>query len=151
MNIKNLSAGLLLFRRTGEEFEVFLAHPGGPFWAHKDEGAWTIPKGLVDRREEPLVAAQREFQEETGILPTGPFVPLGNVRQKAGKVIEAWAFEGDVTASDIKSNLVSMKIRGEWKQFREIDRCGWFRPNEARKKLNPAQVSFVDRLAMALG
>jgi predicted NUDIX family NTP pyrophosphohydrolase len=148
---KNLSAGLLLFRRIAENFEVFLAHPDGPFWALKNEGAWTIPKGLVEQGEEPLIAAQREFQEETGIAATEPFLPLGSVQQKAGKVIQAWAFEGDAVTDHVKSNLVSMKIRGEWKQFPEIDRCGWFSPNEARKKLNPAQVSFVERLEMSLG
>jgi predicted NUDIX family NTP pyrophosphohydrolase len=147
---KNVSAGLLLFRRTGGGVEFFLAHPGGPFWKNRDAGAWTIPKGLVEPGEEPLAAACREFQEETGIEPHGPYLPLGAVRQKAGKLIHAWAFEGDADPSAIQSNFVPMPTGGGRRQFAEIDRCDWFASAEAKQKLNPAQAEFVDRLSAAL-
>jgi predicted NUDIX family NTP pyrophosphohydrolase len=140
---KNSSAGLLLFRRTGGTLELFLAHPGGPFWKKKDAGAWTIPKGLIDNGEQPLAAAQREFKEETGFKPHGPFLPLGSVRQKAGKTVHAWAFEGDADPAQLKSN----SVQGT---FPEIDRCEWFSAADARKKLNPAQAAFVGRLEAAL-
>jgi len=140
---ESASAGLLLFRRSGGALELFLAHPGGPFWKHKDAGAWTIPKGLIDRGEEPLASAIREFEEETGLPPRGPYLPLGTIRQKAGKTVHAWAFEGDADAANVKSNLVQGS-------FPEIDRCAWFSPAEARQKLNPAQAAFVDRLEAAL-
>jgi predicted NUDIX family NTP pyrophosphohydrolase len=140
----NASAGLLLYRQRPHGVEVFLAHPGGPFWKHKDAGAWTIPKGLLDAEEEPLAAAQREFEEETGIEPKGPYLPLGSVRLKSGKLVQAWAFEGDADPAQVRSNAVAGK------GFPEIDRCAWFRPAEARHKLNPAQVAFVDRLEAAL-
>jgi predicted NUDIX family NTP pyrophosphohydrolase len=99
-----VSAGLLLFRRSGGDVEVFLVHPGGPFWKNKDAGAWSIPKGLINLGEEPLTAACREFQEETGIEPRGDYLPLGTIQQKAGKVVHAWAFEGDADANSIQSN-----------------------------------------------
>src|SRR5262245_11371874 len=99
------SAGLLLFRRRGGAAQVLLAHPGGPFWKSREMGAWTIPKGLLEAGEEPLAAAQREFAEETGVSPPGPFLPLGSVQQKAGKVVHAWAAEGDADASQLHSNL----------------------------------------------
>src|SRR4051794_4094087 len=105
-----VSAGLLLFRRRPSGVEVFLAHPGGPFWDKKDEGVWTIPKGELDAGEEPLAAAQREFEEETGIKPHGPFIDLGDVQQKSGKIVRAWAWEGDADAAQIVSN----RIRVEW-------------------------------------
>jgi predicted NUDIX family NTP pyrophosphohydrolase len=142
----NVSAGLLLFRRTSGVLEVFLAHPGGPFWKNKDEGAWTIPKGLVEEGELPLAAACREFVEETGIQPVPPYIPLGTVRQKAGKLIHAWAFEGDADPAAIVSNLAPMRTGSGWGQFPEIDRCQWLSPYEARRKLNPAQAELVDRL-----
>ena len=106
----NVSAGLLLFRRPKGRLEVFLAHPGGPFWKNRDLGAWTVPKGLVEEGEEPLVAAIREFEEETSVRPKGPFVPLGSVRQKAGKLVHAWAWEGEVDPRQVRSNL----MRAEW-------------------------------------
>jgi predicted NUDIX family NTP pyrophosphohydrolase len=149
----NVSAGLLLFRRGAGGLEVFLAHPGGPFWAKKDAGAWTIPKGVIAEGEEPLDAAVREFREETGIEPRGPYLPLGSVRQKAGKTVHAWAWEGDADPSRVTSNL----MRGEWPHgsgrwltFPEVDRCEWFTPAEARKKLNPAQAEFLDALERVL-
>ena len=143
---RNVSAGLLLYRRASGTLEFFLAHPGGPFWKNKDEGAWSIPKGLIDEGEAPLAAACREFEEETGIRPHGPYFPLGTVRQKAGKVVHAWAFEGDADPAQVHSNLVA-GIRGKaGRAFPEIDRCGWFSASEAHRKLNPAQAEFIDRL-----
>lgn len=148
------SAGMVLFRRTaGRGLEVFLAHPGGPFWKNKDEGAWTIPKGLVDEGETPLDAAQREFREETGIQPREPFLPLGDIRQKAGKRVHAWAWEGDADPAAVTSN----EMRTEWPRgsgrmitFPEVDRCAWFSPAEARLKMNAAQAEFIGRLEALL-
>jgi len=148
-----VSAGLLLFRRNGSELEFFLAHPGGPFWKNKDEGAWTIAKGMIEPGEDPLASARREFQEETGIVPQPPFLELGSIRQKAGKVIEAWAWEGDADPNLVVSNLISIEFprnSGRRIEIPEIDRCGWFAIAEARAKLNPAQVELLDRLAALL-
>ncbi|HET6779247.1 MAG TPA: NUDIX domain-containing protein [Gemmatimonadales bacterium] len=147
------SAGLLLYRRLSGQLEVFLAHPGGPFWHNRDAAAWTIPKGLAEPGEDLLDAACREFEEETGIHPNGPFLPLGSIRQKAGKHVHAWAWEGDADASRVTSNT----MRTEWPRgsgrmitFPEVDRCAWFRPRVAREKINPAQAEFIDRLELAL-
>ena len=150
---RNVSAGLLLYRRPRGELELFLAHPGGPFWRGRDLGAWTIPKGLVGPGESLLDAARREFEEETGIDPREPFLPLGSVRQKAGKVIHAWAWEGDADPAAIVSNTTSCEWpRGSGRSlsFPEVDRCGWFDPGSARAKLNPAQAELIDRLEAAL-
>lgn len=147
------SAGLLLYRRQGDTVEVFLAHPGGPFWKNRDLGVWTIPKGLVEPGEEPLAAACREFAEETGIEPTGPFLPLGSVKQKGGKTVEAWAFAGDADPDAICCNTFRMEWpprSGKFIEVPEIDRCGWFDPQTAKSKLNPAQAEFVDRLLETL-
>lgn len=149
----NISAGLLLFRRTNGTLEVFLAHPGGPFWAKRDAGAWTVPKGVINDGEDPLAAAQREFQEETGIVPSEPFLPLGSVRQKAGKTVHAWAWEGDADASTITSNTMNCEWprgSGRYVTVPEIDRCAWFDPMTAREKINSAQAEFIDRLEAAL-
>lgn len=143
------SAGLLLFRRGQNGLEVFLAHPGGPFWQSKDAGAWTIPKGLVDEGEEVLSCARREFLEETGIEPRGPFHELGTVRQKAGKLIYAWAWEGDADPAIVRSNTFKMEFpRGSGRMIEvpEVDRCEWYSLLAAREKINPAQVEFLDRL-----
>jgi predicted NUDIX family NTP pyrophosphohydrolase len=151
---KNVSAGLLLFRRAGGALEVLLAHPGGPFWAGRDAGAWTIPKGLVGPGEDLLDAARREFAEETGFAPGGPFLPLGSVKQKAGKVVHAWACEGDLDPATAVSNTMSVEWppgSGRRVEFPEVDRCAWFGPEEARAKANPAQAAFVDRLQALLG
>jgi len=148
-----ISAGLLLFRRPRGRLEVFLAHPGGPFWAARDLGAWSIPKGLVDQGEDSLAAARREFEEETGIRPVGPFLQLGTVRQKAGKVIQAWAWEGDADPAGVKSNTMRIEWpprSGKWVTFPEVDCCEWFAPTGAREKLNPAQAKFIDRLEAVL-
>lgn len=150
---ENVSAGLLLFRRRDGGLEVLLAHPGGPFWANRDAGAWTIPKGLPEPGEDLLSAARREFAEETGLHPDGPFLALGDVKQKAGKTVHAWAYEGDADPSQLTSNLMSVEWpsgSGKRVEFPEVDRCAWFDPVEAREKLNPAQVAFVDRLEAAL-
>ena len=148
-----VSAGLVLFRRRGAGLEVLLAHPGGPFWANRDTGAWTIPKGLAEVGEDLLSAARREFAEETGLCPGGPFLPLGDVRQKAGKVVHAWACEGDADPAALTSNLVAVEWpagSGRRIEFPEVDRCAWFAPAEAREKLNPAQTAFIERLETAL-
>jgi predicted NUDIX family NTP pyrophosphohydrolase len=142
-----------MYRHTGGELEVLLAHPGGPFWAHRDAGAWSIPKGLVHEGEDLLAAACREFEEETGIRPNGPFLSLGSVRQKAGKLIHAWAWEGDADLARLTSNVMRTEWprgSGRWLRFPEVDRCAWFDPQTAREKMNPAQAAFIDRLQAEL-
>lgn len=146
------SAGLLLYRRIEGRLQVFLGHPGGPFWKHRDVGAWTIPKGVLEPGEDPLAAAVREFEEETGIVPRGPYVPLGAVRLRSGKRIHAWAWEGDADASSICSNEVEIEWprgSGRTVRFPEVDRCGWFDVEEARVRMNAAQTALLDRLAGA--
>jgi predicted NUDIX family NTP pyrophosphohydrolase len=148
-----ISAGLMLFRRVNDQLEIFLAHPGGPFWVNRDDGAWTIPKGVVNPGEELLAAACREFQEETSITPQGPFLPLGSIRQRAGKTVHAWAWEGDADPTSIKSNLMQAEWpRGSdrWLTFPEVDRCAWFDADRARSKINSAQAELIDRLEAAL-
>jgi predicted NUDIX family NTP pyrophosphohydrolase len=148
VEMSQTSAGLLLFRRTSG-LEVFLAHPGGPFWKNKDAGAWTIPKGLINEGEDPLSAACREFQEETGITPVAPFVSLGSIRQKAGKTIHAWAWEGDADPTAVVSNTMRLEFPPRSKRFitiPEVDRCEWFPPAEAKQKINAAQVELIERL-----
>lgn len=145
----NLSSGLLLFRRANRELEVFLAHPGGPFWKQRDAGAWTIPKGVVGPGEDLLAAARREFQEETGVEPQEPFLPLGSIRQKAGKTVHAWAWEGDADPAATFSNLMRTEWprgSGRWLEFPEVDRCAWFDPETARARINAAQAELIDRL-----
>jgi predicted NUDIX family NTP pyrophosphohydrolase len=145
----NLSAGLLLFHRRGSQLEVFLAHPGGPFWRQRDEGSWTIPKGMVGPGEDLLAAACREFEEETGIVPHGPYLELGSIRQKAGKVIHGWAWEGEADASHTRSNTTTTEWprgSGRWITYPEVDRCEWFDAATAKRKMNPAQAEFIERL-----
>jgi predicted NUDIX family NTP pyrophosphohydrolase len=147
------SAGLLLFRRDSGKLELFLAHPGGPFWKTRDAGAWTIPKGLAEPGEDLIAAACREFEEETGIHPTGPYLSLGAVRQKAGKVVHAWAWEADADPARVTSNTMKAEWprgSGRWLTFPEIDRCAWFSPELARAKINPAQAEFISRLEALL-
>ncbi|MBC7920239.1 MAG: NUDIX domain-containing protein [Ferruginibacter sp.] len=145
----NTSAGLLLFRRRNGKPEVLLAHPGGPFWAKRDAGAWTIPKGLVNEGEATLAAARREFEEETGIRPEAPFHSLGSIRQKTGKTVHAWGWEGDADADQTSSNWVRLewpRQSGEWIRFPEVDRCAWFDVETARQRIHPAQIPFLDQL-----
>ncbi len=144
------SAGILLFRRADAAVEVLIVHPGGPLWARRDDGAWSIPKGEYAPGEEALDAARREFEEEIGVPPPdGEVLALGEVRLKSGKPVIAWALEGDIDASTIRSNTFAMQWpprSGRIQEFPEVDRGGWFSPAQARVKLNPAQVEFVDRL-----
>jgi predicted NUDIX family NTP pyrophosphohydrolase len=143
------SAGILMFRRTQLRPEVLLAHPGGPFWARKDEGAWSIPKGLYEEGEDPLAAACREFEEETGCVPNGDFIALGAFKQPGGKTITAWALEGEFDVAGFKSNLFSMEWpprSGRTRQFPEVDRIAWFEPGEAKRKILKGQAPILARL-----
>jgi predicted NUDIX family NTP pyrophosphohydrolase len=142
------SAGLLLFRRT-PDLEVLLAHPGGPLHARKD--VWTVPKGEYDDSEEPLVAAYREFAEEVGHpVPEGPALDLGEIQQKGGKLVVAWAVEGDLDPATAVSNTFTMVWQGREQEFPEIDRVAWFDLPTARRKINERQVPFLDRLGDVL-
>jgi predicted NUDIX family NTP pyrophosphohydrolase len=143
------SAGLLMYRKTGQILEVFLVHPGGPFWARKDEGAWSMPKGLIDEGEDRLEAAKREFAEETSIPPAEPYISLGEIRQKSGKRVHAWAFRGNGDLSQFKSNHFTLEWppkSGRMKEFPEVDRGGFFPIREARRKIVQSQSEFLDRL-----
>jgi predicted NUDIX family NTP pyrophosphohydrolase len=144
------SAGILLYRGSGETLELLIVHPGGPFWKRKDAGAWSIPKGECGADEAPLDAARREFTEELGSpVPDGEPVDLGEVRLKSGKRVVAWALAGDLDATAITSNTFTVQWpprSGRLQEFPEVDRAGWFGPDTAREKLNPAQAAFVDRL-----
>ena len=143
------SAGLILYRVRDNALEVLLVHPGGPFWAKKDLGAWSIPKGEVEPEEDQLAAAQREFEEELGFSPSGEFVPLGTITQKSGKVVQAWALEGDCDLSSIKSNSFVIEWpphSGKQQSFPEVDRAAFFGIEEAKRTINPAQVELLSRL-----
>jgi predicted NUDIX family NTP pyrophosphohydrolase len=145
------SAGLLMYRVRDGEPEFFLAHPGGPFWKNKDAGAWTIPKGEIKEGEEPLAAAQREFEEEVGFAARGPLVALTPITQKSGKVVQAWAFEGDFDPSQVRSNSFSMEWppgSGRFTQFPEVDRAAFFRLEAAKEKINPAQIPLLEELRL---
>jgi predicted NUDIX family NTP pyrophosphohydrolase len=149
------SAGILLYRRTPEgEIEVLLAHPGGPIWAKRDEGVWTVPKGEFHEGEEAWAVARREFEEETGHpAPDGDPIELGEIRQKGGKVVEAWALEGDLDPATAQSNTFAFEWpprSGTWITIPEIDRVEWFAPDEARRRIKETQIPFVDRLLEAL-
>jgi predicted NUDIX family NTP pyrophosphohydrolase len=144
------SAGLLMFRRCGPEPEVLLVHPGGPFWTKRDFAAWSIPKGEFVPGEDPLAAARREFAEETGIVPEGAFIPLSPCRQAGGKVVHAWAFEGDCDPATIVSNTFVMEWpprSGRRQAFPEVDRAAWFPLDLAKRKLVSGQVGFVEELS----
>jgi predicted NUDIX family NTP pyrophosphohydrolase len=148
------SAGLLLYRRKNQTLEVFLVHPGGPFWAKKDQGAWSIPKGEYSAPEEPLAAARREFQEETGFAIEGDFVGLGTIRQAGGKLVSAWALEGDCDPAALISNLTQIEWpprSGKIIEIPEVDRGAWFSLQEARDRLLQSQTTFLDRLVEKLG
>jgi predicted NUDIX family NTP pyrophosphohydrolase len=144
------SAGILLYRlNENHRVEFFLVHPGGPFFAKKDDGYWTIPKGEIDEGEDALVAAKREFEEETGKKLDGPFIHLGEIKQKAGKVVEAWAINGDIDPTRIVSNHFEIEWpprTGKIKSFPEVDRAGWFDQEQASKKILPAQSTFLQRV-----
>jgi predicted NUDIX family NTP pyrophosphohydrolase len=151
VTVAKRSAGILLYRRGADGLEVLLVHPGGPFWAKKDLGAWSIPKGQHEDAEEAQACALREFEEETGTRPSeGQLDDLGSVRQKSGKVVQAWALEGDLDAGAVRSNTFEMQWpprSGRMQEFPEVDRAAWFGLAEARERLNPAQATFLDRLA----
>ena len=148
------SAGLLLYRRAPGGVELLLAHPGGPLWRTRDAGAWSIPKGEVEPGEEPDAVARREFREETGHQPpTAELLDLGEVRLKSGKVVMAWAGQGDLDPATATSNTFPLEWppgSGDYIDVPEVDRVEWFDPDEARRRLNPAQAPFVDRLAEAI-
>ncbi|HET6769234.1 MAG TPA: NUDIX domain-containing protein [Chitinophagaceae bacterium] len=143
------SAGIVLYRIQNNRVEIFLVHPGGPYWSKKDEGAWSIPKGEFDEKEEPLAAAKREFQEETGIEISGEFIQLNPVKQKGGKMVYAWAVEGDIDPGKIKSNSFEIEWpprSGKMKSFREIDKAAWFHMIDAKKKIIEAQFALITEL-----
>ena len=147
------SAGILLYRRRDGTLEVLLAHPGGPFWARRDDGAWTIPKGLIDAGETPEAAARREFFEELGAEAVGPLLPLGSVRQRGGKHVEAFALEGDFDVAALRSNTFETEWpprSGLMKTYPEVDRAAWMDLATARVKLLEAQRPLLDRLEAAL-
>jgi predicted NUDIX family NTP pyrophosphohydrolase len=156
--MKKRSAGILMYRRVGPELQVLLVHPGGPFWARKDLGAWSIPKGEYGDSEEPLAASKREFGEELGTDPaafaTGAFLELGTLVQPSRKEVVAWAVEGDFDVASLKSNTFEMEWppkSGTKKPFPEVDRAEWFSLGEARRKILPGQAGFIDRLAARVG
>jgi len=144
------SAGLLMYRRLFDELEVFLVHPGGPIWAKKDKGAWTIPKGEYEEDESSLVAARREFEEETSFHTTGEFVDLGSIKQKSGKIVTAWAFEGDCDPAELRSNTCEIEWpprSGRRLEIPEVDRGRWFSMNEASKYIREEQRELLRRLS----
>jgi predicted NUDIX family NTP pyrophosphohydrolase len=148
-----VSAGILLYRQRDRLVEVLLVHPGGPFFRGKDAGAWTIPKGEPNPDEDLLTAARREFAEEVGFVPEGPFVELGTIRQRGGKEVHAWAASGDCDPTAIRSNSFSIEWpskSGQFRSFPEIDRAGFFTLDEARQKINPAQAALLDALESRL-
>jgi predicted NUDIX family NTP pyrophosphohydrolase len=147
------SAGILMYRRSGGRLELLLVHPGGPFWARKDQGAWSIPKGEYAPPEDPQTVARREFEEETGMALRGALRPLGEVVQAGRKVVTAFAIEGDFDPTRLKSNTFELEWppkSGRKAQFPEVDRAQWFSPDEARDKILPGQRDFIDRLLTAL-
>jgi len=147
------SAGILVYRLSEGQPQILLVHPGGPFWAKKDLGAWSIPKGEYDESEKPLNAAKREFKEELGIDISGDFIELSPVKQKSGKVVQAWAIEKSLDIGDFRSNTFSVEWpprSGKFKEFPEVDKAQWFSPEEARQKINAAQAGLVDELMQKL-
>jgi len=145
-----LSAGIVLYRKRGTDLQVFLVHPGGPFWEKKDLGAWSFPKGEYSETEDPLAVAKREFLEETGSSVDGEFRPLTPVKQRGGKVVSLWAAEGDIDPETVRSNSFEVEWpprSGRKQQFPEVDRAAWFSADEARTKLNAGQVPALDELS----
>ena len=148
-----ISAGLLLYRRSTGSLEVLLVHPGGPLWANKDLGVWSIPKGEIEDGEEPLAAARREFHEETGFSIGGTFIPLAPRTQRSGKIVHAWALEGDCDPAAMVSGMFSMEWpprSGEQREFPEVDRAAWFDLGEGRRRIVPGQVGLLDELESLL-
>jgi predicted NUDIX family NTP pyrophosphohydrolase len=148
------SAGILLYRRLNAHLEVFLVHPGGPFWKKKDAGSWTIPKGEFTSDEPALDAAIREFREETGFTLKGPFQPLSPIRQKGGKRVYAWAIAGDLDPTQLVSNTFELEWprgSGRTQTFPEIDKGAWFPLEAARQQINPAQIPFLVELKETIG
>jgi len=148
------SAGILPFREVSGRLEVLLVHPGGPLWAGKDEGAWSIPKGEFGDDEEPLVAAKREFEEETGFTPDAEMIPLQTLRQRSGKLIYAWAMKCDVDPAELRSNTFSLEWppkSGQYQEFPEVDRAAWFTVDEADRKISKGQAAFLVQLQEKLG
>ncbi len=153
MKTAKTSAGIVLYNRRNNGLRVFLIHPGGPFFAKKDDSVWSIPKGLIDPGEDPLTAALREFTEETGCSLRGDFRPLAPITQKGGKTVLAWAGEGDCDAERITSNTFELEWpphSGRMQTFPEVDRAGWFTAEEAKRKINPAQIALLDELVRIL-
>jgi predicted NUDIX family NTP pyrophosphohydrolase len=147
------SAGILMYRGRGSELEVLLAHPGGPFWAKKDEGSWSIPKGEFDEAEEPLACAIREFEEELGARPHGAFIELGEIVQPSRKIVVAFAVEGTFHPPALRSNRFELEWppqSGRMQSFPEIDRVEWFTPDLGKIKILPGQQGFIDRLLAVL-
>jgi len=148
-----VSAGLVMYRVRAGQLEFLLAHPGGSFWKNKDAAAWTIPKGTINPDEDPFVAACREFEEETGFKPSGNFIALTSIKQRSGKLVHAWAFEGDCDATQIKSNTFQMEWppkSGRMETCPEIDRAGFFNLADAKKKIMPAQFALLEELEQKL-
>ncbi|MDJ0956001.1 MAG: NUDIX domain-containing protein [Arenicellales bacterium] len=143
------SAGLLLYRYAGSELQLLLVHPGGPFWAKRDAGAWSIPKGIYEQNEHPLQAAKREFKEETGYEVEGHFIDLGEIKQPSGKIIHAWAIEQDIDTANIVSNTFRLewpRNSGNVKEYPEIDKGEWFKIDQARRKILKGQADFIEKL-----
>lgn len=144
-----VSAGLLMYRVRGGELEFLLAHPGGPFWKERDAGAWTIPKGEIQSGEEPLAAARREFEEEIGLRPEGKFIELTPITQKGGKIVHAWAFEGEFDTASVRSNTFQMEWpphSGKFQTCPEVDQASFFKMPEAKRRINAAQIAFLEEL-----
>ena len=151
--MKKQSAGILLYRLKNHLLEVLLVHPGGPFWKNKDAGAWSIPKGEFTEEEDALAAAKRECLEELGLALDGQFAPLTPLKQKSGKIVYAWALQGDVDPAVIQSNTFEIewpKHSGKLQTFPEVDKAGWFTKEAAKEKINPSQAAFINELAQIL-
>lgn len=149
-----ISTGFLMYRFKTLKPEFFLVHPGGPFWSNKDAGAWSIPKGEINDNENPLLAAKREFEEETGIEPSGDFAELPPQKLRSGKLVMAWAFEGDCDPKKIESNKFSLEWpphSGKFQEFPEIDKADWFNFETAKEKINPGQVGFLEAALKLFG
>jgi predicted NUDIX family NTP pyrophosphohydrolase len=151
---QKLSAGILMYRWKHKELQVLLVHPGGPYWANKDAGSWSVPKGEFEAGQDPLENAIREFKEETGQEVSGNFLPLDPLRQKSGKIIYAWIVEGEFDEGNVVSNNFKLEWppkSGQFKEFPEVDKAGWFTLEEARVKIIPGQTGFLNQLVNKIG